>query len=110
MKALLIGLLMPVSAMAQDWVHLTDDAAITGALAGQAVTYDAYTRQAFGADGDTQYITDRFAEGRWAARGGQYCSTWPPADTWACYDFYVAGDMVRFVGSDRIASVGTRQP
>ncbi len=105
----LILLSLPGSAAAQDWV-LQDDAGIMAALGGKTVRYDAYTVQHFGRGGDTQFVTERAADGRWAARGDQYCSVWPPSDVWACYDFYVAGQDVQFIGSDRSVSQGTILP
>lgn len=107
MRALLMSILiMPTVLFAQDWT-LQDDAGIAAALNDRTVRYDALTLQFFGNGGDTVYTTERSANGRWAARGGQYCSVWPPSDVWTCYDFYRAGDQVRFVGADRSESVGT---
>ncbi|MEY1555137.1 hypothetical protein AB3Y40_05830 [Yoonia sp. R2331] len=107
MRALAVVLMcLPGMAAAQDWVR-QDDAGIMAALGGKTVRYDAYTIQHFSKAGDTQYITERAADGRWAARAGQYCSVWPPSDTWTCYDFYLAGDLVQFIGSDRSVSQGT---
>lgn len=99
--------LSPLMAMAEGWVPLFEDAEIQAALADRVVRYDALTFQRFGAAGDTQYMTERASEGRWAARGGQYCSVWPPSDTWTCYDFQVNGEQVRFIGADRSISVGS---
>ncbi len=104
----LVLMCLPGVAAAQEWVR-QDDAGIMDALGGKTLRYDAYTIQHFGKAGDTQYITERAADGRWAARGGQYCSVWPPSDTWACYDVYLSGQQVRFVGSDRSESTGTYQ-
>ncbi len=107
-RALIVaGSLLPTLAIAEEWTPLFEDAAIQEALADRMVRYDALTYQIFGAAGDTQYITERASEGRWAARGGQYCSVWPPSDVWTCYDFAVSGNSVRFIGSDRSVSVGT---
>ncbi len=106
MRALAVVLMcLPGVAAADDWV-LQDNAGILAALGGKTVRYDAYTVQTFGKTGDTQYLTERAADGRWAARGDQYCSVWPPSDIWTCYDFYLAGDAVRFIGSDRSVSEG----
>lgn len=102
-----ILMLLPGFAAAQDWEPLFDDVAIIEALSGRVVIYDEYTRQYFGPSGATQFITERSSDGRWAARGGQYCSTWPPSDTWTCYDFAVSGDQVRFTSADRSQSIGT---
>ena len=105
-NALAILALLPTPLWAQDWTQLSDDAAITAALSDRVIIFDAYTRQTFGAAGDTQFVTERLSNGRWAARGGQYCSTWPPSDIWDCYDFQVNGDRVRFISSDRSVSEG----
>ncbi len=96
-------------AAAQDWIPVFDDAQITSTLAGRVVIYDAYTSQNFGANGDTRYITERVSDGRWTARGGQYCSQWPPSDRWDCYDIQLRGDQIKFVAADRAESVGTFQ-
>lgn len=107
MKAILALIaLAPLPSLAQDWEMLRDDTKITAVLAGQTVIYDAYTQQRFGPRGDTQYITERFSEGRWAARGGQYCSAWPPSELWTCYDFGVSGELVLFVAADGSLSQG----
>lgn len=105
-KWVVLAAIWPGVALAQDWVRLSDDAAVLKALAGRSVQYDPLTQQRFGALGDTTYVTERAADGRWTARGGQYCSVWPPSDQWACYDLYVDGEHVRFVGADRSVSDG----
>lgn len=97
----------PTLVSAEDWTQLRDDAAIKDALSDQTLVYDAYTFQQFSADGATRYLTERVSDGRWAARGGQYCSVWPPSDVWTCYDFEVKGGQVRFISSDQSISVGT---
>lgn len=102
----LVLMCLPGVASAQDWVR-QDNAGIVAALNDRTVRYDAHTIQHFGASGDTQYITERAADGRWAARGDQYCSVWPPSDTWACFDLYLDGSQVQFIGSDRSVSTGT---
>ena len=83
-------------AMAQDWTVL-DDAGITAALTGARVTYDG-SWQDFYASGRTLYNAGRDSWGYWEARGGRYCSQWPPADGWACYDVERADTLVRFTG------------
>lgn len=105
-KFVVLALMWPGVALADGWERVGDDDGVMAALAGRTVQYDAYTLQRFGASGDTTYVTERAADGRWAARGGQYCSVWPPADVWTCYDLYVDGDNVRFVGADRSVSDG----
>ncbi len=101
-----VFVLLAGQALAQDWQPLRGDTAIIDALADRTVEYDAHTFQRFGAAGDTQFVTERLSEGRWAVRGGQYCSVWPPSDIWACYDVQVSNDEVRFIGSDRSISQG----
>lgn len=107
--AVILIALLPASAWAEDWVRLLNDAAVEQAIAGRTVVYDEYTLQQFGAAGDTQFITERASSGRWAARGGQYCSVWPPSDVWTCYDLQLNGDRIRFIASDRSVSEGVFQ-
>jgi len=99
--------LFPSILAADGFLRLLNDEAITAALANETIVYDAYTMQHFAADGSTQYVTERMSDGRWTARDGQYCSTWPPSDTWACYDIQISGNVVRFIGSDGSVSEGT---
>lgn len=109
MRAGLIWLLIfAASAVtAEDWERL-DGPGIEAALTGKTLVYDGIARQTFGAGGETVYTTDRPSQGRWAVRAGQYCSVWPPSDTWACYDVARSGDggQIRFTASDRSSSVG----
>lgn len=98
---------LPSFAVGEEWVPLLQDDEIQEALNDRAVRYDALTFQYFNKDGSTRFITERSSDGRWAARGGQYCSVWPPSDIWTCYDFQVNGDRVRFISSDRSVSEGT---
>jgi len=107
MRWMVCLLALTVPAMADVWEPVFDDGAIFTALAGRTLVYDPYTFQWFGPEGDTQFVTERASDGRWAARGGQYCSQWPPSDTWACYDVQLSGQLVKFIGADRSESVGT---
>ena len=99
--------LAPDSALAEEWTRL-DDTGIAAALNDRTLRYDASTIQSFSPSGATRYVTDRVSNGRWAARGGQYCSVWPPSDTWACYDVELSDDgaEVRFIASDESISQG----
>jgi len=107
-KWAIIALLMwPAAARAEDWTRVSEDAEIYAALSDRILRYDALTFQSFGADGDTQYITEWTSDGRWAAQGGQYCSIWPPSDIWTCYDFELLGEQARFISEDGSVSVGT---
>jgi hypothetical protein len=37
--------------------------------------------------------------GYWEVRGDQYCSQWPPNESWSCYDITGDSDHVTFVSS-----------
>ncbi len=91
--AVLACLAGPLSA--EGWQRL-DDAGIA-ALAGLTLRYDTGW-QRFHASGRTLYNAGQDSWGSWAARGGRYCSQWPPADGWACYDVERQGNRIRFVG------------
>ena len=94
----LIAGLWPGAARAE-WVRM-DAAAITGALTDTLIVYDTGPTQRFYASGRTFYDDARPSWGYWRVEAGRYCSQWPPASAWACYDLY--GDetgAVRFVGS-----------
>ena len=43
----------------------------------------------------------------WRTQGRQYCSQWPPAGDWACYDLQVDGARVRFIGPGGETTDGT---
>ena len=100
MLALLAG---PVEA---EGVKL-DGAGISKALVGVALVYDDGTSQSFAGDGGTVFEGGRgSSNGRWRVTGDQYCSVWPPSDSWACYDVTVDGGAIAFVSADGSASVG----
>lgn len=104
MRAIIVaGMLWPGAALA--WEPLTGPA-ITEALSGQTLIYDALTFQTFHASGQTDHVTERVSSGRWDVRGDQYCSSWPPSETWTCYDMEAEGDRVRFVAADGSQSEG----
>ena len=98
---------LPSLGAADGFLRVISDDAIRDALADEKLIYDAHTMQHFAANGSTQHITERMSDGRWDVRDGQYCSTWPPSDTWACYDIQIGGNVVRFIGSDGSVSEGT---
>ena len=109
MKATMLMAVMGLAlcgAAAQAWERL-DDAGIEAALSGRILRLDAWTHQVFHADGRTEYHTERYAEGVWSARDGRYCSIWPPAADWTCYDLAREGDRLRFTNDAGIASIGT---
>ena len=95
--AVVFGLLLPISAAAQDdWEAMTG-AEIVEALTGKVLTYEN-AWQDFRASGRTLYNAGRDSWGYWGVRGDQYCSMWPPSDLWACYDMARSGDQLRFIG------------
>lgn len=98
--------LLPSGAAA--WERLDTDT-ITEVLNDTTVQYDAHTVQHFRSDGSTDYITERYSAGRWAARENRYCSVWPPSDLWTCYDVDVRGAQIRFISDDGSISEGTLQ-
>ena len=63
-------------------------------------------KQVFQKGGLTIYSQgDANSNGFWRVKGDQYCSQWPPNDSWACYDMTGEGDHATFV-----SSTGTTQP
>lgn len=93
---LLVCLAAP--ATAEDWIALTGPE-ITRALTSRVLGYPDGTLQDFHAGGRTIVGSD---EGRWTVTGDRYCSVWPPAEDWACYDVArrVRGLDIRFSGDD----------
>jgi len=69
------------------------------ALTDVTLTYGS-GQQIFYASGRTLYDSGRPSWGYWELRGDQYCSQWPPADGWACYD------MERDEGTARLRFIG----
>ncbi len=91
-------LLCPGILLADEWVPL-DGAGITAALTDREVHYQSAS-QRFYASGRTLYNAGQDSWGYWAVRGNQYCSQWPPADGWDCYDVQIATGQVRFIAAD----------
>ena len=57
-------------------------------------------KQIFQKGGLTIYSQgDANSNGFWRVKGDQYCSQWPPNDSWACYDMTGEGDHATFVSS-----------
>lgn len=100
-------LALPVQVMAQDWQPVPDEAGVRATLEGRKLTYDSGAWQDFRASGKTLYNSGRDSWGNWRAQGAQYCSQWPPAGDWACYDLLTSGDKVRFVGAGGDVTDGT---
>ncbi|GAA6162632.1 hypothetical protein NBRC116590_03360 [Pelagimonas sp. KU-00592-HH] len=91
-------------AQAEGWSDL-NGAEIAAALNEQTLHYEDAT-QVFYESGRTLYDAGRPSWGYWAVRGDQYCSQWPPADGWACYDMQRNGDVLRFIGESGHATDG----
>ncbi|MEM1237705.1 MAG: hypothetical protein AAGI10_12085 [Pseudomonadota bacterium] len=97
---------LPAMAAAQDFQPLTG-AEIEAALDDVTLTYEGGEVQTFYASGRTLYDNGRPSWGYWAVRGDQYCSQWPPADGWDCYDMDAGGDVLRFIGETGFITAGT---
>lgn len=72
---------------------------IVDALTGARLVHESAT-QAFYASGRTLYDAGRPSWGYWEVREDRYCSQWPPAGGWACYDLErdSGTGALRFVG------------
>ncbi len=93
----------------------------TGALTGSQVSesltarvlgYEDGSTQNFYADGRTLYAAGAGESwGRWRVTGDQYCSSWPPSDSWACYgvEAEAGGLDLRFVDRRGGVSLGRYQ-
>ncbi len=102
-----IALILMVCAntvLADEWIRLLDSD-IQPALEGQIVDYDD-AWQEFLPSGRTLYNAGRDSWGHWDVRAGQYCSQWPPAGGWACYDVSQKGALIRFAGQSGVATIG----
>lgn len=87
--------------------RLLTDATVSGGSG------DAAFKQYFASGGGTTYVGSENtpSQGSWRVQGDQYCSTWPPAASWACYD--VEGDAaaspptVTWIGENGVRYTGT---
>jgi hypothetical protein len=79
-----------------------DGAGISVALNGKTIsgerggttwvqTFDAAGVTFYGAAGEVP------TKGRWVVREDRFCSQWPSAPDWACYDMLRDGDVVVFI-------------
>lgn len=68
--------------------------------------------QNFDDGGATSYSKGPNQEsGRWDVRGDQYCSVWPPSDSWACYAMTIddadpAAEKVMWIGAEGTKTTG----
>jgi hypothetical protein len=46
------------------------------------------------------------SQGNWDVRGDQYCSQWPPNQSWTCYDMTVDGGIFAFVSASGDKTLG----
>ncbi|MEM6942886.1 MAG: hypothetical protein AAF416_16935 [Pseudomonadota bacterium] len=83
MRATIIALVLLAAPAGAESRLSGDD--IRTVLTGHWVSYDN-ARQHFLADGTTRYFAPDESLGFWRVDRDQYCSRWPPADGWTCYD------------------------
>ena len=91
--------------VAGEWEVLAGEG-LRAALVARTLTYPDGATQGFKADGTTLYDSGTPQWGKWQVQGRQYCSVWPPSETWACYDVARNGLDLRFTGTDGTATVG----
>jgi hypothetical protein len=57
-------------------------------------------QQVFQKGGVTNYIVDgQVQQGLWRVEGDKYCSSWPPAEDWDCYDILVDDTTLIFLSA-----------
>ena len=85
----------------EDWKPL-NGTSIKKALENQKVQYpnEGGARQEFHTNGSTVYIENGPSFGSWRTSDSQYCSVWPPASSWVCYQVFISLDQrrIRFIG------------
>jgi hypothetical protein len=91
------------TSLAQAEEKKLDGNAITAALSDKTLAGtdgDKQWRQLFQKGGVTVYTVDGNASnGHWEVRGDQYCSQWPPNESWSCYDMTINGKTIIFISS-----------
>ena len=95
-RLLLAGLLLSAPVMAEEQ-RLTGpeiQAALSDRTLQGTLEDGKQWQQIFQKSGVTFYsVGSAQSQGRWEVRGDQYCSQWPPNESWTCYDMRVdAGD------------------
>ena len=64
-------------------------------------------RQIFQKAGATYYaVNGGQSQGVWQVRGDQYCSQWPPNESWTCYDLLRDGENFIFVSGSGQRTTG----
>jgi len=85
----------------QDWQPLNGEQ-IKEVLSGASLIYpeEGGATQDFNSNGSTTYVEGRPSLGEWKVSNTQYCSIWPPAAGWVCYDVSINKERtaVRFIG------------
>ena len=87
-------------AFADDW-RVLNGAEMTKALSARVLQYKDNAQQDFFADGRTLYQTRDSSWGKWRVDYNQYCSIWPPAAGWTCYNVSISVDGVHIRFTDR---------
>lgn len=109
MRAMTIGAVLlalwPMLGQAEEWRAL-DGGAIKAALEGRSLNYGDAS-QNFEGGGVTVYSADQPSTGAWRVDGNQFCSQWPPSDSWSCYDVEAKEGALRFIGADGAVTQGT---
>lgn len=63
-------------------------------------TTTRHIEQIFQVGGATQFVVDgQYQHGLWKVEGNKYCSSWPPAEDWDCYDLLQDGTTIVFLSS-----------
>lgn len=82
----LAGIAFSVSALAGD-VPMSGKEIETALTDRTAIYEDGVSKQYFASSGATPYWDGkRLTKGSWRVSGDRYCSVWPPANGWSCYD------------------------
>ena len=86
---------------------MLEGASLAEVLAGQNVIYDP-DEQKFFENGRTRYRVFRDRWGWWELQEGRYCSLWPPAEIWECFDTEISPDgaRLRFTSAEGIVTEG----
>jgi hypothetical protein len=80
---------------------------IVALLKGNTLVYEDGYKQSFEDEGATTFDGGKVpSKGRWRVTGDQYCSNWPPSDSWDCYDVTLWGGAISFIAADGSARIG----
>jgi hypothetical protein len=98
--ALTLLLILPTAQTGHAELRSAQEGEIFALLAGNTAiaieTEGTPWRQLFKTDGTTVYYSGSRpgSLGKWRMEGDQYCSLWPPARNWECYDVQINLDTV----------------